>query len=224
MLTVTVAACGTADTGMTQPTQSDIPPSSVVFFVHNTLNDPDNRSSLDVSRSWLGDYLPGFTSLRPWAYDDFASAAVATIRAVSWQGGYCLQKGPGLPPRDGPPRTVAKTFELWFVRDANGRPQEGAILQQLTLTSAEAHEQFAFDSVRNDADCAYYDYTVVLPRPFSAMAGTRYWLRIRADIGGALAPWGWRVGQQDNGVSASGTGNSGNIIVARDLAFSLSSQ
>src|SRR5690242_126449 len=198
------AACGSEDRGVTQPTPV-VPPSSVIFLVHNTLNDPDNRSTVDVSRSWLGDYVPGFTSLRPWAYDDFVSTTAAAIATISWQGGYCLQKGPLLPPVPGPPRNVAKTFELWFVRDFNGRPQDGSIIQQLTVTSAEAREQFAFDSVRSDADCAYYTYSVVLPRPFLAAAGTRYWLRIRADIGSGPAAWGWRVGQRDNGISASGT-------------------
>jgi hypothetical protein len=108
--------------------------------------------------------------------------------------------------------------------DFNGRPQSFAPRYELTLTSAEAHEQFAFDAVRSDADCAYYDYMAVLPMPFAMTAGTRYWLLIRADIEATGRPWGWRVGGPDNGISATATPNSGMFTEPRDLAFSLTSE
>ena len=222
VLVCTTAACGSEDRGITQPTPPITPSPSVVYFVHNTLNSPDNHSSLDIANSWLGAYFPGFTSLRPWAWDDFTSATAATIRTVAWQGGYCTSKGPLLPPSAGPPRPISSRFQVWFVRDVNGRPELFNYLSELILTSADAHEQFMFDSVRSDADCAYYDYTAVLPTPFPVTAGTRYWFLIRADIGNGLAPWGWRVGQQDNSISARGDLNRGIYTDARDLAFSLS--
>ena len=223
VLACTAAACGSEDRGITQPTPSSALPPSVVFFVHNTLNIPDNHSSLDVANSWSGAYFPGFTSLRPWAWDDFTSATTDTIRTVAWQGGYCTSKGPLLPPSAGPPRPISSKFQLWFVRDVNGRPASFTYLSEFILTSDDAHEQFVFDSVRSDDDCAYYDYAAVLPRPFPVTAGTRYWLLIRADIGNGLARWGWRVGQQDNSISAQGALNGGGIgTVPRDLAFSLS--
>lgn len=217
------AACGSDNGGLTQPTPSALPP-SVVFFVHNTLNPLDNRASLDVAGSWDGPYVPILFSLRPWAWDDFTSATSTTIRAVSWQGGYCDRKGPGLPPPVGPPRPTSSTFQLSFLRDSNGRPQEFAQANPLTFTSAEAHEQWAFDSDRSDAYCAYYDYAAVLSTPLPVTAGTRYWLLIRAYIGAADSPWGWRIGQQDNSISAQGALNGGLFTVAKDLAFSLSDQ
>jgi hypothetical protein len=163
------------------------------------------------------------STLLPWAWDDFTSAATGTIRNVSWQGAYCVLKGGGRPPSAGPPRGVATTFQVGFDRDLNGRPLNfSPTLHQVRLTSAEVHEQFAFDSVRGDADCAYYGYTAVLSVPFPVTAGTRYWLLIRAGESGAT--WGWRVGQQDNGVSAAGSLNPGIRTQPRDLAFSLTSE
>jgi len=160
-------------------------------------------------------------TLLPWAWDDFTNATSATIRAVSWQGGYCSRKGPGLPPPVAP-RAVSRTFQVWFFPDVNGGPQTfGSPQYGVTLTSAEAHEQFAFDAVRSDADCAYYDYTAVLPMPFPVTAGTRYWLLIRADRLDTGIYWGWRVGRQDNSISALGALNGGIRTQPRDLAFSL---
>lgn len=196
-----------------------------VVFVHNTLNPPDNQSFLDLASSYGYDapYVPMLSTLLPWAWDDFTSATTATIRAVSWQGGYCGLRGPGRPPSVGPPRAASTSaFQVWFYPDVNGRPQSfGPPLYGVTLTSAEAHEQFAFDSVRSEADCAYYDYTAVLPMPFPATAGTRYWLLIRADKGETGIFWGWRVGRLDNSISAHGALNGGIRTQPRDLAFSL---
>jgi hypothetical protein len=104
------------------------------------------------------------------------------------------------------------------------------MLYQVTLTAAEAHEAFAFDAhtgtgvvyVQNEADCAYYDYTAVLPMPFPVTPGTRYWLEIRANEGTTRIFWGWRVGSLDNRISATGYVH-GNILNTNptDLAFSL---
>ena len=222
VLACTTGACGSDDRGVTQPTPPNAAPASVVSLVHNTLNAPDTRSPLDVANSWMGDYFPGFTSLRPWAWDDFTSATAVTVRTVAWQGGYCTSKSPLLPPSAGPPRSTATRFQVWFVRDVNGRPESFNYMSEIILASADAHERFMFDSVRSDADCAYYDYTAVLPTPFPVTAGTRYWFMIRADIGSGPAPWGWRVGQKDNSVSAVGALNGGIATVSRDLAFALS--
>jgi hypothetical protein len=79
----------------------------------------------------------------------------------------------------------------------------------------------AFDAVRSDADCAYYDYMAVLPMPFPVTAGTRYWLLIRADRLDTGIYRGWRVGRQDNSISALGALNGGIRTQPRDLALSL---
>ena len=83
-------ACGSEDRGITQPTPSSAPPPSVVYFVHNTLNRPDNRTSrrLLISANLIPTPGPSqFVPLR--VYDDFTSGVTTAIRTVSWQGGYC---------------------------------------------------------------------------------------------------------------------------------------
>lgn len=220
LLSITLAsACGGEDRGITQPT----PPSP--FSIHNTLNAPDNLSPLDLEYSFPhSSGIPMIDNLAPYVWDDFTSAASAAIRAVSWQGGHCRAPNAG---SNGPPAAVG-TFHVSFYADNNGRPSFiGTDLYRVTLTAAEAHEQFALeargrDYLRNEADCTYYDYTAVLPNLFPVTAGTRYWLLIRR--GDGVGPWGWRVGRQDNGMSARGSQRLGDLsILPKDLAFSLSS-
>lgn len=101
-------------------------------------------------------------------------------------------------------------------------------MYSITLSPAEAHEQFTFERAGSEADCAYYDYTAVLPIPVSVTAGTRYWLLIRAEIRDLRDWWGWRTGLADNSISAWGSlrgiSLAGISTSPKDLAFSLSSQ
>jgi len=219
-----VAACGSEPTAPTAPPE---------VFVHNTLNPSGNRSP-DVSFSFAYEqYVTPFSNLAPWAFDDFTSAEAATIRTVSWQGSYC-REGILAPP--GPPPAVSILFRVQFVSDVNGRPQSfGVPLHATTFTPADAHEQFAFNSLwhqnETDSECASYSYRATLPTPFSATAGKRYWLLIQSVIsnaapipaGGGVA-WGWRISSPDNNVSAYGDLHGGIATVPRDLAFSLSSR
>jgi len=208
-----VAACGSEDRGITEPT----PPSEV--FVHNTLHRAGDRSSIDlVPSDFSTKYIPMISTLQPWTWDDFTSPVDTTIRTVSWQGGYCrsaLSPAPSGAP--GP-----KSFLVSFGSDYNGRPYFPDGLNTFTLTPAEAHEEFAFARTSSDYDCAYHDYTVVLPTAFPVTASKRYWLLIRAGTDDGW--WGWRIGLPDNGVSAHGWLNGGIVTDGKDLAFSLSSR
>lgn len=209
-----VAACGSGDRA--QPTAPSEPTVQKEIIVHNTLNRADDRSLLDIVDSYdRPEYIPMISTLLPFAFDDFTSAETTTIRTISWQGGYCRK--PNLP---GAPSAVSTSFRVWFDTDHNGLPWIFSGYA-VTFTPAEAHEQFAFGAKWNEFDCAYYDYTAVLPTPFPVTAATRYWLGIRATTD---VRWGWRLGSQDNGVSALGTQNTGAVITSKDLAFSLSSR
>jgi hypothetical protein len=224
-----VAACGCGDRestrGITEPTTTK------EVIVHNTLNLADDRSLLDLQTSYRTNITPSISNGEPWRWDDFTSSVTTTIRTVSWQGGYCAQR---LPLPVGPPRPNANAFQVWFYSDRNGSPvgPSGALaadVYSITLSPAEAHEQFLFETAGSEADCASYDYTAVLPIPVSVMAGTRYWLLIRAEIIDLRIPWGWRAGLADNGISAWGSlrgiSLSGRTSTSpKDLAFSLSSQ
>lgn len=120
------------------------------------------------------------STLVPWAWDDFTSAATDPIRTMSWQGGYC-----GTLASSGPPPAASIEFDISFSSDYLGRPL-WAFSPQVRFTPNDAHEQFAF----YENGCAYYDYTAVLPTPFPVTAGTRYWLLIAAKM--SSGRWAWR--------------------------------
>lgn len=227
VLAAIVAACSSKNGGITAPTVAS------EVLVHDTMNLADDHSVLDIEASYRTTITPIISNLEPYRWDDFTSSVTTTIRTVSWQGGYCAAR---VPVPVGPPTARAISFQVGFYSDSNGRPRNpfngGGLgdVYAVTLSPAEAHEQFVFEAMGSEADCAYYDYMAVLPIPVSLTAGTRYWLLIRADLGGGPlgSPWGWRVGLADNGISASGSFRSislaGISTSPRDLAFSLSSQ
>lgn len=224
------AACGSGERGITQPTS----PRGVVF-VHNTVNPPANRTSRGLQLSELRNRTPGILGfVDHQSYDDFTSAVTTTIRAVSWQGGYC-----GGAPLSGPvtpPVATSRSFQIAFFRDDNGSPYAlgvsgGSALYEVTVTPADANERFAFDTgptaggcVREAPNASYYDYTAVLPTPFAVAAGVRYWLIVRADMRDTGGTWGWRTGTHDNNHSKLLGPLSTLITFPADLAFSLSDQ
>src|SRR5262245_43896903 len=221
------AGCGSDDRGVTQPT-----PQSAVVLVHDTLNPPSNRSSrrllLSENRYWPPGYL-GFVDHR--AYDDFTSPVTTASCTVSWQGGHC-EAAPfegGIQPPIQPPVGTSRSFQIAFYSDNNGRPS--ITLHDVTLTPADAHEQFTFDTGPTTGGCngeapsaSYYDYTAVLPTPFPVTAGIRYWFMVRADVVQSRSTWGWRVGMPDNNYSMLSAPQSSLAAWSGDLAFSLSAQ
>ena len=217
------AACGSDDRGVTQPTP-------LSGLVHNTLNPSGNRTSRRLLLSAIRIPTPGPSQSVPLrVYDDFTSARTTAIRTVSWQGGYC---GGALGPLP-PPVATSPSFQIAFHRDNNGSPSGYPLLADydVTLTPADAHEQFAFDTGPTTGQCiseapnaSYYDYTAVLPSPFPITAGTRYWFSVRADMRNAAALWGWRVGMEDNNHSKMNGPQSSIVTTPWDLAFSLSDQ
>jgi hypothetical protein len=85
------------------------------------------------------------------------------------------------------------------------------------LTVLENRESGCYS--RLPASFAYYTYTATLPTPVSVVAGQRYWLMVRADIGDSELMWGWRGGSGGDGKSL--------LTIAghfwpTDMAFSLS--
>ena len=221
-----VFACGSAERGITQPSPQAV-------LVHNTLNPRESRVPRSLVHSYAHLNPVGLPFFYSFAFDDFTSAASTTIRTVSWEGGYCTggaSPPPGTAPQP-PPTAGSSSFQIAFYRDDNsGRPGWlGAALYDVTVTPAEAHEEFVFDSGTTANGCSwelpnatYYDYTAVLPTPFPVTVGTRYWLLVRADTRATGIAWGWRVGQQDKNYSADVTQSL--YTYPWDLAFALSEQ
>jgi hypothetical protein len=218
-----VTACGSENRRISEsippnPIAPTPPPPSPTalgpIVIHDSLNVPGDRNILDLYGSTKTiTYISMISGLLPTRMDDFTSEVTGTIRTVSWQGGYC---------RSGKPREDSNPFHVSLIPDNNGRPvYPWASRYDFRLTPAEWQEQFAFEVVRGDASCYYYDYTAVLPTPFPVTAGTRYWLQIvalRDD-----ANWSWRAGKPDNGISARESRLEIDMQT-RDLAFSLSSE
>jgi hypothetical protein len=210
---------------------SAIPPQ----FIHSTLNAADNRGARHLQGSYLPNTIPGFLTggaVNHQAADDFTPLLSIAIRTVSWQGGYvgdCAGAASGRPVS--PPTAVSRAFVIDLYPDHNGSPElyGGVQLYEVMLSPTDAHERFTFDTGATAASCdtqtpaSYYEYTAVLPTPFSVAAGTRYWLSVRADMPNNMPiNWGWRVGTQDNNYSVfSGLGLS-LVTSTVDLAFSLS--
>ena len=220
-----VAACGSENRGISEsitpspiapsaPAPTPPPPSPVV--VHDTLNVPGDRNILDLySSSKPITYISMVSGLLPTMLDDFTSPVTAAIRTVSWQGAHCRWGAAAI-------SVGSKSFHIGFYRDRNGRPDYLGALYNVTLEPGETQERFAFEVVPSrDESCYYYDYTAVLPTPFSVTAGTRYWLGISAHSD--QSGWAWRAGQPDNDTSARES-RLQIFMLTKDLAFSLSSE
>jgi hypothetical protein len=230
MATFAIVA-GTSILGCGGHATTPSPPSSQ--FIHFTLNSADNRGARHLERSYLPNTPPGILTggaLNHQAADDFTPLVTTAIRTVSWQGGYCggLPLAGAVPP----PTADARAFVVSFYPDQNGTPQlyGGTQLYEVTFTPAEAHERFTFDTGATANVCdnqtpnaSYYEYTAVLPTPFSVTAGTRYWLSVRADLPYDMPiAWGWRVGTPDNNYSVFAGLDIRLVTSTADLAFSLS--
>ena len=223
LVCLSVMGCGGNAT-----TPSSLPPE----LIHFTLNSADNRGARHLQPSYLPNTPPGILTggaVNHQTADDFTPLVTTAIRTVSWQGGYCG----GLPSAGAvaPPTANSRAFVITFYPDQNGTPQlyGGSQLYEVTFSPADAHERFTFDTGATANVCdnqtpnaSYYEYTAVLPAPFSVTTGRRYWLSVRADVPYDMPiSWGWRVGTPDNNYSVfSGLGTS-LVTSTADLAFVL---
>ncbi len=135
-------------------------------------------------------------------FDDFVLSANATIRTVGWQGIYCVQQV-----NAGAPTPTASSFTVSFYSDISGRPNVAAPLQKTTYTVAQTGQ--VFEKTVPNLYCGtafpttypFYRYSVALTTPFTAVAGTKYWLSIQATTPSYAVYWGWRDGTVDNRLS-----------------------
>ena len=191
---------------------SDSPTAPSAPVVHDTLNAAGGRSNMEFYQSERS----GPTDRQ--LYDDFVSSTAATIRTVAWQGGYS------------PSTPVATSFFLAFIADNGGFPRMEAdvnnpgrsnALYSATYAASQVSERLdaVLPCTNSNQQCGLYNDSVTLMRPFTVVAGTRYWLLIQADVPfGAPGSWGWRRGTPDN--QRGGTNIAGTTL-SFDLAFSL---
>jgi hypothetical protein len=138
-----------------------------------------------------------FSNSGSWnAYDNFTLAAGATITSVGWVGNNDLSSSP-------------TSFTISFYSDSAGMP--GTLLGSTTVGDGSPVD-IGTDHVGDET----FDYTGNI-NPFSAAAGTEYWISIVA----SPSLWEWEVGTGGDGSALSIA--PGNIINYdnTDLAFSL---
>ncbi len=152
-------------------------------------------------------------------FDDFTFTGGSTIRNVAWQGIYCTEVL-GAPA----PAPVATSFNINIHSDSAGVPNTNAIYSA-TVALAQAGETFERNATVNcgttSTTWAFYNYSTTLATPFTAAAGTRYWLSIVAVLPNTNVFWGWRNGVPDNNSSLQlfqGTFTTFNLDRAYSLA------
>jgi hypothetical protein len=159
---------------------------------------PDNSGNLyasqnDTNSGGLGNFAT--------VYDNFTLGSTSSINMVKWTGGYF---------NPGPPGAIT-AFDVDFWADSGGAP--GASLAS-TVVAGNANETFLGSDT--------YSYSLNLGTPFTALAGTQYWLSVEPDMG--FPPqWGWATstGSPGDGTAYQdfiGTGSQ----PGTDFAFSLS--
>ena len=166
-----LAACSSA----TDPGQL----SSFVVYSH-----PADASGGLIASSRVS---PGGSDLDAYAYDSFVLAIGTAINEVRWRGGYAVGGTYG----------HVNDFTLTFYASTANDTQPlctNPHLPESTYLATYTVGGDAGETVVGDVGgTTMYDYSFVLPTPFQATAGTRYWLRIEA-AQPALADWGIAVG------------------------------
>lgn len=131
------------------------------------------------------------------AYDNFTLSSAATIGSVDFAGGTL-----GTP--------AATSFTISFYSDNAGLP--GTLLSSTTVGAGSPVY------IGNDPQTAVYGYSASI-NPFSASAGTEYWLSIVDND--PLNLWAWEMGTGGDSREVS-INSSGDVdSEAYDLAFSL---
>lgn len=192
-LVTLLAACGGGGDS------ADSAPPALVQPVLNTLNAAAGGGTSYEARTSMA---PTNGAEASSMFDDFQPAAAASIASVKWQGIYCVQAASAPAPA-----ATATEFVVSFHADNAGRPVTTSTLAQARFTPTQAAQTLA-GQVANlscgtaaSTTWALYDYSVTLPTPFAAAAGTRYWVRVQAVTPSYDVFWGWRSGTTANAQS-----------------------
>lgn len=153
-------------------------------------------------------------------FDDFVFAAGSTIRRVGWQGIYCVDQA-----NAAAPAPTATGFILSMHPDRGGQPDTGTTLFNVAVPLDQVNQQL--DRSQAGLSCGaqnttwvFYSYSTSLAQPFTAVAGTRYWLSVQATTPSYAVFWGWRDGTADNNSSVQLV-NGQLTTYPRDRAYSL---
>jgi hypothetical protein len=148
-----------------------------------------------------------------WVWDDFTLGLTHAITEVQWRGGYDPNLNPGGP-------VIGFKIKFYPTNLTGLEPDVNNPLVSYTLNdnAGETPAQ-VLGGVQT------YDYHYVLPTPFQATAGTKYWVQIegvqQGGIGGSPT-WGLSAGMNGDGYRFRRYSNGGIYrIFPGDTAFAL---
>ncbi len=180
--------------------------SAAVVFSH-----PFNGSGTLIPSSWV---FENGSDADMYAYDDFTLGSDQAITEIRWRGGYAYNAAYG------------RVFDFsitFYDSTANGtqpnctNPQLPEIYLAYYEVGGMAGETFA----GTFGGTAMYDYSFVLPTPFQAVAGTKYWVRIEG-YQSVYPDWGLAVGTGGDGQHfAFSTGYARFFFAPGDTTFAL---
>ena len=160
-----------------------------------------------LQSSWLD---PDGSNFDQYVWDNFTLNSNQTIARIRWSGGYDpLKFGSGGPILD-------FSVAIYASIPAGGQPDVTiAPLVQYTAGGNAGETQNGF----------YYDYHFILPTPFSATAGTEYWVQIEAYQHG-IPDWCIAGGSGGDGIyfrrtASPATGDIVYEVASGDAAFTL---
>ena len=174
---------------------------------------PPNSSSGGLIQS--SRVSPNGSDQDMYAYKDFTLASAQSIREIDWRGGYLQGAAFG--------HVTGFTLTLYASIAGGSQP---AVTRPDTTESYLAQYTVNGNAGETPAGSvngiAMYDYKFVLPTPFQAAAGTKYWLRIEASQN-TFPDWGIAVGTGGSGAYFRfSTGLAAfTMIPGGDTAFSL---
>ncbi len=171
---------------------------------------PHNLSGVLFQSSWLD---PNESNDDRYIWDNFTLQSTQVITEVQWRGGYDPAKfGSGGPVLD---------FSVAIYPSAAAGTQPDVLNPPLVQyqTGRNAGETLAGTFVST----TMYDYRFSLPTPFTATAGTKYWVQIEGFQHGTVPDWGLAAGTSGDGKYFVRIHNIGNVyqLAAGDAAFTL---
>ena len=124
-----------------------------------------------------------------WVWDGFRLTTTRSISEVDWRGGYDPSRlGLGGPVTD-------FTVAIYSSIPAEIQPD----LTAPPLAQFDVGGNAGQTLAGTFGGMAVYDYKFILPTPFQATAGTKYWLQIEASQGGYPPDWGIALGTGGDG-------------------------
>jgi hypothetical protein len=166
---------------------------------------PAHADTLYSQAPTTGDAFFSGTGVNFVGYDNFTLGANATMTSVTWYGYYASVQPPG------------STFAINLFSNSSGVP--GTLLSSTTVGDGSPTDTGMYLSQYGSE---LYSYSAAI-NPFSAAAGTEYWLSIVSSTG--YYGWAWESGSGGDGTHfEDGTGyGDGTFFQVDDLAFTLSS-